>query len=80
MYSQSVGGVRICREPMEEVVNEPHGAPRWCFKCRHVREFRYRVTQPTGFSYYGPNPSIRCGTCGLTDGDMFPGRSREWDD
>jgi hypothetical protein len=37
------------------------------------------VTAPVGPSYYGPNPSIRCASCGTTDADLFPGRVREWD-
>ncbi len=29
-------------------------------------------------AYYGPHAEIRCGVCGLMDGDCFPGTSREW--
>jgi hypothetical protein len=75
-----VGAVRVCWEPMEEVSRESQGE-RWCFKCRSRRKFFYVVTAPTDpMSYYGPNPSVRCGTCDLPDGDLFPGREREWDE
>jgi hypothetical protein len=62
---------------MKEIHRETDGE-RWCFTCRKRREFMYVVTAPVGISYYGPNPSIRCGTCGAIDGDVFPGTSREW--
>lgn len=72
--------VHICRGPaMERVVDKPDGEPRWCFKCRSRQPFRYTVDAPTEPSYYGPNPSIRCGHCGTDDGDCFPGTAREWD-
>lgn len=73
------GGV-ICGEQMERVKDEKHGEDRWCFRCRKVREFRFIVMAPVGYSYYEPNPSIRCGNCDLQDGDMFPGWSRTWGD
>lgn len=72
------GGV-ICHEEMREVVRRPDGEPRWCFRCRKVRVFEYVVLAPVGISYYGPTPAIECGTCHLMDGDLFPGRSREWE-
>jgi hypothetical protein len=70
----------ICREQMRVTVRRPHGEPRWCFRCRKVRPFIFRVMSPVGMSYYGPVPSIRCGTCDLVDGDLFPGRQREWEE
>ncbi len=69
--------VIICREPMEEISRKPDG-DRWCFRCRKVRAFDFVVDAPVEPSYYEPNPSVRCGSCGLFDGDLFPGRSREW--
>ncbi len=65
-------------EPQEEVVREDIGE-RWCFQCRKRREFQYVVMAPVGMSWYGPSPSIRC-ECGAIDGDLFPGREREWSD
>lgn len=64
--------------PMEEIVRESQGE-RWCFRCRKQREFVYTVSAPTEPSYYGPNPAVRCTVCDLIDGDLFPGRSREWE-
>ncbi|MGC5249641.1 hypothetical protein ACPXB3_22285 [Gordonia sp. DT219] len=64
---------------MTETLRRPDGE-RWCFRCRARRVFQYVVDAPTEPSYYGPNTRIECGTCHLTDGDLFPGRSREWED
>lgn len=63
---------------MERIKDEPDGE-RWCFRCRTVREFRFTVDSPIVVSYFGHNPAIRCGTCGLDDADLFPGREREWE-
>lgn len=60
------------------IVNKPDGE-RWCFVCRKRREFYYIVTAPVEPSYYGPNPDIKCGHCKTSDGDLFPGREREWE-
>lgn len=67
-------------EPLEEVVREDIGE-RWCFRCRKRREFQYVVKAPVDImSYYGPSPSITCGTCTTIDSDLFPGMQREWSD
>ena len=72
-------GITICYGPRQvEVKNEKHGDDRWCFRCRKVREFRFIVTDSVEPSYYEPNVTIECGTCGLSDGDLFPGRYRMW--
>lgn len=74
-------GVVICRPgPMERVVEEQDGEPRWCFRCRKVRTFLFVVDREIEPSYYDPNPSVICATCGLSDGDLFPGRIREWEE
>lgn len=64
---------------MVEVLREPHGEPRWCFRCRKRRQFLYVVHAPDGPSYYGPNPSIRC-EAEHTDGDLGFGRERWWEE
>lgn len=64
--------------PMEEVRREPDGE-RWCFVCRQRRRFDFVVHAPTEPSYYGPSPSI-VDERGHVDGDLFPGRIREWGD
>lgn len=76
--------MHILHTPMEEVSRTPHGDERWCFKCRKRQPFVKAVMAPivtslddTG-AYYGPHAEIRCGVCGLMDGDCFPGTSREW--
>lgn len=73
------GGV-LCREEVREIHREPDGEPRWCFHCRTVRSFVFTVKAPVGPSYYDPNLSIKCVTCGTSDGDLFPGRFRECED
>ena len=65
--------------PMRIDRDEPHGEIRWCFNCRAKREFRFIVKVPMGMSYYGPEADIVCGHCRTSDGDLFPGRFREWD-
>lgn len=71
--------LHICRGPvMEERSREDIGV-RWCFSCRKRTQFQFIVTAPAGRSYYGPNPSIRCGACGQVDGDVGFGRCREWE-
>jgi hypothetical protein len=67
----------ICTTPMREIHRETVGV-RWCFVCRKRREFVYVVTATIEPSYYDPNPAIECTVCGRIDGDLFPGRSREW--
>lgn len=76
-------GVIVCGSgPVEETAREPDGEPRWCFKCRTRREFAYVVKSPTTEQgwWWGPVRSIRCATCDTADGDLFPGRYREWDE
>lgn len=65
---------------MEEVHRQLHTEePVWCFQCRKRRMF-YRVVMLTVEpSNYGPYVSIRCER-GHVDGDLFPGRTREYDD
>ena len=72
------GGV-ICRDKTREVKREPDGKDRWCFHCRKHRAFEYVVSAPVGVSYYGPNVRVECATCHTSDGDLFPGRIREWE-
>lgn len=76
----SNGTVVICYSGKQERIRHDPDGERWCFRCRKVREFFFDVWADTEPSYYAPNPSVRCGTCDLTDGDCFPGRSREWED
>lgn len=72
------------------------GEPRFCFHCRKRRVFDFVVDRPINIamdwywptdeelmdheSYYGPSRRIECTSCHTTDGDCFPGTSREWSD
>lgn len=60
-----------------EIVREAEGV-RWCFVCRKRRNFEFVVKTPAEPSYYGPSASV-VGECGHVDGDLFPGRTREWE-
>ena len=64
---------------MVERVNRVDGETRWCFVCRQRRGFRYIVMAPVEPDWYGPHADIKCGTCNTSDGDLFPGREREWE-
>lgn len=64
--------------PMKEIRREPTTPPvRWCFVCRKRRQFEFVAQAPIEPSYYGPSFSIVCER-GHSDGDLFPGRVREW--
>jgi hypothetical protein len=52
---------------------------KWCFNCRKRAEFFFIITVPVVPDYYGPNASVRCGSCDTSDGDLFPGGEREWE-
>lgn len=73
------GAGALCGEAMREVHRAPDGEARWCFRCRAVCAFQFVVTAPVGVSYYGPSLSVECSVCGTRDGDLFPGRIREWE-
>lgn len=80
MTCRVIGPAIVCGGPMQKVRDEIDGDPRWCFRCRRIREFHLVVWSPVERSYYGPVPGIECSTCGLQDGDLFPGRFREWEE
>lgn len=67
----------ICRTEMREVSRESWDE-RFCFICRTRRDFEWVVMETVEPSYYEPSHRVQCGTCHTTDGDCFPGRSREW--
>lgn len=73
------GQATVCfGPPMEEYSRKALGE-RWCFRCRRRRPFDRVVLVPTRPSYYGPEVSVRCEN-GHDDGDLFPGRYREWEE
>jgi hypothetical protein len=75
--------VLILVTPMEDVLWESFGE-RYCFSCRTRREFERIVSLPVVTSpddsgaWYGPSVRIECATCRTVDGDVFPGRVRDW--
>lgn len=70
--------LHILRVPTH-VISEKSLGERWCFYCRKRIEFVLRVHLPDDpMSYYGPHASIKCEQ-GHHDGDLFPGRTREWE-
>lgn len=75
------GGGYLCRSTgTRELVRRRDGRKRWCFKCRAVRRFEYVVRADIEPSWYDPCPSIECAVCETSDGDLFPGRTREWEE
>jgi hypothetical protein len=73
-----VSVVHICRVETRIASERPDGEPRWCFYCRKQVAFTRRIHVPVDrMSYYGPHGSIECEN-GHDDGDLFPGRWREW--
>jgi hypothetical protein len=70
--------LHILRVPTRVVSQRPDGE-RWCFQCRKRVPFTLTIHTPVDVgSYYGPHASIECER-GHDDGDLFPGRSREWE-
>lgn len=72
--------LHILRVPTRVYSQQASGEPRWCFVCRKVVPFTLTITVPVDpMSYYGPTPTVAC-EHGHGDGDLFPGRFREWDE
>jgi hypothetical protein len=69
----------ICRPRDWVVYRREDLDERWCFVCRKRRMFEFTLSGETGESWYGPNPAVKCTTCHTTDGDLSPGRNREWE-
>lgn len=77
----------ILRVPTQEIRRETDGKSRWCFVCRKHRDFDLVTRTPIlsgdfgdACYYYGPHWQIECTHCKAVDGDLFPGRWRQWDD
>ena len=70
--------LHLHRVPTHVVSKRRDGEARWCFCCRKRTEFTLTVHTPDDpWSYYGPHATVKCER-GHTDGDLFPGRYREW--
>ncbi len=78
MTCYAIPGGHICFTEAETVKRYPDGE-RWCFKCRARRTFTRANHFPAPTSWHDPWTTIRCDTCNTVDGDLFPGRSREWE-
>lgn len=77
MSCVEIAGAVVCGGgPMQELKREDLGE-RWCFVCRKRKPFVFLITAPIEPSYYEPNASVECDR-GHYDGDLFPGRYREW--
>lgn len=71
--------LHIHRVPTRIYSVRPDGEPRWCFYCRKHVPFTFTVHVPVDErSYYGPHGTVECERQ-HRDGDLFPGRWREWD-
>jgi hypothetical protein len=69
--------IHVHRVPTRVISTRGDGV-RWCFYCRKRVTFTLTVHVPTDpMSYYGPHADIKCER-GHVDGDLFPGRWREW--
>jgi hypothetical protein len=72
--------LHIHRVPTHVVSRRTLPGQRWCFVCRKRVDFTMTIHAPDDpVSYYGPHASIEC-EHGHSDGDIFPGRIREWDE
>ena len=71
--------VILCGPEMREHSRTSEGV-KWCFRHRGRAEFWRVLMVEVEPSYWGPILSIKCGECDATDGDLFPGWTREWDD
>lgn len=73
-----MSAVHILHVPTRIYSEREDGDPRWCFYCRKRTPFIRRVHVSTDpMSYYGPHATIECERS-HEDGDLFPGRFREW--
>lgn len=75
------GVMHICGPRSYRLVSLRTHRVAWCFRCRKHRAHMEKVEAPTDIEdmMWGPIARVYCAACGLTDGDMFPGRWREWD-
>lgn len=68
----------LCGDEMREARRVLNGEARWCFHCRDRRDFERITRVPVRPSYHDPFVTIECTVCHTPDGDLFPGRCREW--
>jgi hypothetical protein len=73
------GQAVVCMPGETHVVKSEGLGERWCFRCRRKVDFLFTVTSEIEMSYYSPWPQVACMPAGHVDGDLFPGRYREWD-
>lgn len=74
----SAGSIHILRVPTHIHHRKSLGY-RWCFRCRKRRLFvQFTHVPDDPMSYYGAHYTVSC-LSGHDDGDLFPGRYREWE-
>ncbi len=72
--------IHVLRVPTRVLSVRPDGEVRWCFYCRRRVLFTRTIHAPVDrLSYYGPHAEIACEN-GHANGDLFPGRFREWEE
>lgn len=70
--------INICRPGKTEVIKTTPREIKWCFVCRKCVEFTDYLIAEIEPLYYDPWWRRTCPR-GHDDGDLFPGRYREYD-
>lgn len=50
----------------------------FCFHCRKDTTHFQTLVEKTTPTYWGPTSKVVCGDCGSIDGDIFPGKDRNY--
>lgn len=50
----------------------------YCFHCRKDTAHLQTLVETAAATYWGPKIQVNCGECGAVDGDIFPGRERNY--
>lgn len=78
MTCKTYGNLTICSPGEVKTIAEESVGIKWCFICRSRVQFTDVLKGEIGPSYYGPWWSRIC-SAGHLDGDLFPGRYREYE-
>ena len=79
MSCKPIPGGWVCGPTATEVLREESLGERWCFMCRKRVPFAEQLIADKEPTYYDPWFVVRCAN-GHPDGDLFPGRYREYRD
>lgn len=77
MSCRQFGNVIVCGPGTLTVLQEKPIGERWCFKCRARVDFVDVLLGEVAPSWYAPQWGVKC-VNGHEDGDLFPGRYREY--